>query len=171
MSGSGPSGLNSRIYTNSFAYRNNQAYAPFYEMQLGKSFYNLSVPQYSSTTYNSLAYQGGGPGSNSRIGRFLRINNIDPTPFVPPITPHISIRNSSFALSPTGGDVDSNGYITTDGTYLVIKPDTSPPHKVNDWESSVGFDNEIRAEKKQDHNAIYFRGEKAQHTLNKHFQE
>lgn len=72
--GSGPGGLNSRVYTNSFAWKNNSAYKPFYQQQKGDSFYGLSKAQYASQTYHQLAYHGAGAGS--RGARWGRVNNM-----------------------------------------------------------------------------------------------
>jgi hypothetical protein len=74
--------LNSRIFTNSFAGKNNSAYAPFYFEQKGDSFYNLSRAQYSRQTYYQLANNGAGAGV--RGDRWLRANGYQPTSFIPP---------------------------------------------------------------------------------------
>lgn len=78
-SGSGRSGLNSRVYTNSFAWKNNSAYKPFYEVEKGDSFYGLSKPQYAWQIYHQLAYHGAGAGG--RAGRWARVNHIPNTRF------------------------------------------------------------------------------------------
>jgi hypothetical protein len=75
--------LNSRIFTNSFAGKNNAAYAPFNLLQQGDSFYGLSKPQYSYQTYYQLANNGAGAGA--RGDRWLRANGIQPRSFIPPI--------------------------------------------------------------------------------------
>jgi hypothetical protein len=80
--GSGPGRLNSRIYTNSFAGKNNAAYAPFYFLQAGNSFYGLSRPQYSRQTYYQLADNGAGAGA--RGDRWLRSQGYQPITFIPP---------------------------------------------------------------------------------------
>ena len=64
--GSGPPGLNSRIYTNSWGY---QAQRQFYDQsinQQGNSFYGLSIPQYQSTMYYMLSNNGPGAGARAR---------------------------------------------------------------------------------------------------------
>jgi len=95
--------LGSNSQTNSFSYRNIQAYYPFYKLDAGNSFYGLSKPQYSSSTYNSLAAQGGCPGSHGRIGRWYRSRGIHTLPFIPPSPPPIPsinlFTNSSFILA------------------------------------------------------------------------
>jgi len=128
--------LNSRSQTNSFSYRNSQMYAPFYKMQMGTSFYNLSVPQYSNTTYNSLAYQGAGIASNSRLGRYQRTNNIQPTSFVPP-TETLQITNSTLAVDQTTStDVNENGIVSL-GATLSINSLIPPFTKIRDWTDIV----------------------------------
>lgn len=95
--------LKSRSQTNSFAYKNIQAYTPFYLVEKGNSFYGLSIPQYSHTIYHSLAEMGGSPGSNGRIGRDQRTNNLPSTPFIPPNIPYLSnLINSIFYLQDQG---------------------------------------------------------------------
>jgi len=81
-SGSGAGRLNSRIYTNSFAGKNNAAYAPFYFQQAGGSFYGLSRSQYSKQTYYQLADNGAGAGA--RGDRWLRSQGYQPINFIPP---------------------------------------------------------------------------------------
>ena len=78
-SGSGRTGLNSRVYTNSFAWKNNSAYKPFYQAGMGDSFYGLSKPQYAWQTYHQLAYHGAGAGG--RGARWARVNQIPNTRF------------------------------------------------------------------------------------------
>ena len=80
--GSGPGRLNSRIYTNSFAGKNNAAYAPFYFQQAGSSFYGLTKSQYSHQTYYQLANNGAGAGA--RGDRWLRAQGYQAISFVPP---------------------------------------------------------------------------------------
>ena len=80
--GSGPGRLNSRIYTNSFAGKNNEAYAPFYLLDRGNSFYGLSRPQYSRQTYYQLADNGAGAGA--RGDRWLRSQGYQQISFIPP---------------------------------------------------------------------------------------
>ena len=75
--------INSRVYTNSFAGRNNQAYLPYYLQQAGNSFNNLSRPQYSHQSYYQLAYNGAGTGG--REGRWFRSNGLQPIKFIPPV--------------------------------------------------------------------------------------
>ena len=83
--GSGPGGLNSRVFTNSFAWKNNQAYFPFYAAQRGDSFYGLSKPQYSWQTFHQLAYLGSGAGQ--RQNKWLQQRGIR-TPYIPPQNIH-----------------------------------------------------------------------------------
>lgn len=74
--------LNSRIYTNSFAGKNIEAYKPFHLRNLGDSFYGLTRSQYSHSTYYQLADNGAGAGS--RGDRWLRSQGYQPTIFNPP---------------------------------------------------------------------------------------
>jgi hypothetical protein len=74
--------LGSRIYTNSFAGKNNEAYKPFYLRDLGNSFYGLSKAQYSYSTYYQLADIGAGSGA--RGDRWTRSQGYPPTSFIPP---------------------------------------------------------------------------------------
>ena len=80
--GSGPGRLNSRIFTNSFAGKNNAAYAPFYFQQAGNSFYGLTKSQYSHQTYYQLASNGAAAGA--RGDRWLRAQGYQPITFIPP---------------------------------------------------------------------------------------
>ncbi len=80
--GSGPGRINSRVYTNSFAGKNNAAYAPFYFKDVGNSFYGLSKPQYSHSTYYQLANNGAGAGA--RGDRWTRAYGQQPISFIPP---------------------------------------------------------------------------------------
>jgi hypothetical protein len=77
--GSGPGGLNSRIFTNSYAY---QSIATTIPNQGGTSFAGLSWPQYSRQTFFSLADCG--PGIGARLARHRRAYNIPPIKFIPP---------------------------------------------------------------------------------------
>lgn len=77
--GSGPGGLNSRIYTNSFAGKVAAAAFPF---KNGGSFGGLTVPQYSYLTYHELANNGASFGA--RGARWNRANGIQ-TSFIPPV--------------------------------------------------------------------------------------
>jgi hypothetical protein len=79
--GSGPGALNSRVYTNSYAFISNQAYFPFYARQAGNSFYGTSRPQYSWLTYHNLAYLGAGAGQ--RQNKWLQQRGIR-TSYLPP---------------------------------------------------------------------------------------
>ena len=74
--------LNSRIFTNSFAGKNNAAYSPFYFKEQGNSFYGLSKAQYSHQTYYQLANNGASAGG--RGDKWLRANGYQPRSFVPP---------------------------------------------------------------------------------------
>ena len=80
--GSGPGRLNSRVYTNSFAGKNNEAYMPFYFQAAGNSFYNLSRPQYSHQTYYQLADNGAGAGA--RGDRWIIAQGYQTISFIPP---------------------------------------------------------------------------------------
>lgn len=82
--------LNSRIFTNSFAGKNNEMYAPSYFQQQGTSFYNLSRPQYSHQVYYQLANNGAGAGA--RGDRWLRANGRQPISFIPPTNVIFSSR-------------------------------------------------------------------------------
>jgi hypothetical protein len=74
--------INSRIYTNSFASKNNEAYLPFNLRSSGNTFFGLSKPQYSHQTYYQLADNGAGAGA--RGDRWLRANGQQPIRFIPP---------------------------------------------------------------------------------------
>ena len=65
--GSGPSRLNSRIYTNSWGTQAQRQFYNQYNHNQGNSFYGLSIPQYQSTMYYTLSNNG--PGIGSRIRR------------------------------------------------------------------------------------------------------
>jgi hypothetical protein len=80
--GSGAGRINSRIYTNSFAGKNNEAYLPFNLRSSGGSFFGLSRPQYSHQTYYQLADNGAGAGA--RGDRWLRSQGQQPISFIPP---------------------------------------------------------------------------------------
>ena len=75
--GSGPGGINSRVFSNSYSYQAQRMAMPF----RGNSFGGLSAPQYSYNTYSNLAYLGAGAGN--RAGRWAVAHNIV-TPFTPP---------------------------------------------------------------------------------------
>lgn len=77
--GSGVRGLNSRVYTNSYASLSLKMAFPYRDK--GNSFCGFSKPQYSHTTYHNLAYNGAGAGG--REGRWL-INKGVQIPFIPP---------------------------------------------------------------------------------------
>lgn len=79
---SGTGRINSRIYTNSFAGKNNEAYSPFHLRSIGGSFFGLSKPQYSRQTYYQLADNGAGAGA--RGDRWLRANGHQSISFIPP---------------------------------------------------------------------------------------
>ena len=68
--GSGVSGLNSRVFTNSYAYQVQRAYYPYSLTNQGDSFAGLTRAQYASNTYYNLSYNGAGAGSGGRIARF-----------------------------------------------------------------------------------------------------
>jgi hypothetical protein len=76
--GSGTGGLNSRVYTNSYAGKSIAMAFPF---KNGGSFGGLSKPQYSYVTYNSLAYHGSGAGG--RADKWASANGLNIS-FVPP---------------------------------------------------------------------------------------
>jgi len=78
--GSGPGGLNSRVFTNSYAGESRSMALPF-RFRNGGSFGGLSKPQYSNLIYYSLAYNGAGAGG--RAGRWA-IRHREPISFVPP---------------------------------------------------------------------------------------
>jgi hypothetical protein len=80
--GFGSGSFISRVYTNSFATKNIEAYSPFNRNQRGNSFYGLSKPQYSHQTYYQLAYNGAGMGN--RGDRWLRANGVPNISFIPP---------------------------------------------------------------------------------------
>jgi len=77
--GSGVRGLNSRVYTNSYASLSLKMAFPY--RNKGDSFGGFSKPQYSHTTYHNLAFNGAGAGG--REGRWL-INKGVQIPFIPP---------------------------------------------------------------------------------------
>ena len=78
--GSGPYGLNSRVFTNSYSFQAGRMAAPF----KGNSFGGLSAPQYSCLTYSNLAYLGAGAGN--RAGRW-GVANGQTIAFIPPPSP------------------------------------------------------------------------------------
>ena len=80
--GSGAGRISSRIYTNSFAGKNNEAYSPYNFLSAGSSFYGLSRPQYSRQTYYHWADNGAGAGA--RGDRWLRAQGQQPISFIPP---------------------------------------------------------------------------------------
>jgi len=75
--GSGPGGLNSRVFTNSYGYQVQRMAFPF----RGNSFGGLSAPQYSYNTYSNLAYLGAGAGN--RAGRWANAKR-ETIAFTPP---------------------------------------------------------------------------------------
>jgi hypothetical protein len=77
--GSGTNGLNSRVYTNSYAGK--AAAMAFPYRNKGDSFAGFSKPQYSYNTYHNLAFNGAGAGG--REGRWLISKGI-PVSFIPP---------------------------------------------------------------------------------------
>ena len=77
--GSGVYGLNSRIYTNSYAY---QSQRTSYPKPIGYSFAGFSKPMYSSQTYHTLANNG--PVADARVARFNRSQGIYNIGFNPP---------------------------------------------------------------------------------------
>ena len=78
----GTTRINSRIYTNSFAGKNTEAYLPFHLRNQGNSFFGLSKPQYSHQTYYQLADNGAGFGA--RAERWSRSRGQQPIQFIPP---------------------------------------------------------------------------------------
>jgi len=78
--GSGPGGLNSRVFTNSYSGKSIAMAFP-YRNSGGGSFAGLSKPQYSYITYNSLAYLGAGAGG--RGARWAYSRGVQQA-FVPP---------------------------------------------------------------------------------------
>jgi hypothetical protein len=84
--GSGPGGLNSRVFTNSYSGASAAMVFPF---KNGGSFAGLSKPQYAYVTYNTLAFNGAGFGS--RGGKWLHAHGIK-TQFIPPQTQKPGIR-------------------------------------------------------------------------------
>jgi hypothetical protein len=76
--GSGTNGLNSRIYTNSYAYRSNETTVP---NRGGGSFAGFSRPMYSRQTYMTLANCG--PAADARVQRFNNSQGKQ-TSFIPP---------------------------------------------------------------------------------------
>jgi hypothetical protein len=77
--GSGVGGLNSRIYTNSYAY---QSQRTSYPKPIGYSFAGFSKPMYSYQTYHTLANNG--PAIASRALRVDRAQGRPPIGFIPP---------------------------------------------------------------------------------------
>jgi len=75
--GSGVRGLNSRVFTNSYAGK----VASMTDGFKGCSFGGFSKPQYSYNTYHNLAFNGAGAGG--REGRWLVSKGI-PVSFIPP---------------------------------------------------------------------------------------
>ena len=62
--GSGPRGLNSRVYTNSYASKVQAMAFPF--RNKGESFGGLSRPQYSNLIYYTLAASGANAGGRAK---------------------------------------------------------------------------------------------------------
>jgi hypothetical protein len=81
--GSGLAGFNSKVFTNSFAYKNNTMYAPYYFQMRGDSFYGLSKPQYSFQVYRQLSALGANAGGRGE--RWNRANGVKSISFIPPI--------------------------------------------------------------------------------------
>ena len=77
--GSGVYGLNSRIYTNSYAY---QSQKTSYPKPIGDSFAGFSKPMYSYQTYHTLANNG--PSGDSRVARYNRSQGKINFSFIPP---------------------------------------------------------------------------------------
>jgi len=75
--GSGPGALNSRVFSNSYAYQVQRMAFPY----RGGSFGGLSAPQYSYNTYSNLAYLGAGAGN--RAGRWANAKGLQIS-FQPP---------------------------------------------------------------------------------------
>ncbi len=74
--GSGTSGLNSRIYNSGLAYQEVRAYFRFNGTNPGKSFYGLTPEQYMFNTKRQLGNLGAGSGAGSRIQRYNNANGI-----------------------------------------------------------------------------------------------
>ena len=68
--GSGTSGLNSRIYNVGLAYQEVRAYRAFNRNGPGTSFYGLTPDQYMFNTKRQLGNLGAGAGAGSRAQRF-----------------------------------------------------------------------------------------------------
>jgi hypothetical protein len=76
--GSGPGRINSRVFTNSFAGKENAMAFPL----IPNNYFGFqNKNQYSYNTYHQLAYLGAGFGS--RGARWARVNNV-PISFIPP---------------------------------------------------------------------------------------
>jgi hypothetical protein len=80
--GSGVSGLNSRVFTNSYSSKVQAMAFPF--RNKGDSFAGLSKPQYSNLIYYTLAASGSGAGG--RGGRWALSQGVT-TQFIPPKGP------------------------------------------------------------------------------------
>jgi len=78
-SGSNISGLNSRIYTNSYAWK---SYSTTIPNRGGGSFAGFSRPMYSYQTYHTLANNG--PAIGSRALRANRALGLPSIGFIPP---------------------------------------------------------------------------------------
>ncbi len=76
--GSGPRGLNSRVFTNSFAGKEREMAYPF---KPNNYFGFQNKKQYSYNVYHQLAYNGAGFGA--RGARWARVNQV-PIAFNPP---------------------------------------------------------------------------------------
>jgi hypothetical protein len=68
--GSGPSGLNSRIYNVGLSYQEARAYYRFNGNNPGTSFYGLTPEQYMFNIKRQLGNLGAGSGAGSRVRRF-----------------------------------------------------------------------------------------------------
>ena len=76
--GSGVSGLNSRIFTNSYAWK---SYSTTIPNRGGDSFAGFSKPMYSRQTYMTLSNCG--PAADARVQRFNNSQGKQ-TSFIPP---------------------------------------------------------------------------------------
>jgi len=73
------SGLNSRVFTNSFSAKNASAYSPFYKSGItsGNSFYGLTKIQYNIQMKQQLSSLGAGAGNRGGRWNFSKNKTVN----------------------------------------------------------------------------------------------